>query len=157
MTDNLVAQHRIHHDVIGIDFAPDKTGNDTNGEITWGGIDPLKLTSLITWTPVTATSPAKFYWGINQSVKYGTTTISSSTAGIVDTGTTLLYLASDAFSKYRSATGATVDNATGLLKITSANFAKLQNLVFTIGGTTFTLTPNAQIWPVRPSLGVLLR
>ena len=44
--------------------------------------------------PITSTSPASFYWGINQSVKYGSTTISSTTAGIVDTGTTLLYLAS---------------------------------------------------------------
>ena len=121
---------------------------------------------------MTSTSPASFYWGINQSVKYGSTTISSSVAGIVDTGTTLLYIASgkplkhrlrnpvdatctDAFSKYKSATGATADSATGLLKITSAQYANLQNLVFTIGGTTFTLTPNAQIWPV--SINILFK
>ena len=111
----------------------------------------------MTFVPITSTSPASNYWGINQDLSYGQgSSLLSGSAGIVDTGTTLLYLASDAFSKYQSATGATLDNATGLLKISSANFAKLQNLVFTIGGTTFTLTPNAQIWPVRPFLGVLL-
>ena len=147
--DNAFSKGLISSDLIGVSFEPTTSETSTNGELTFGGTDSSKFTGSITFTPVTSTSPASFYWGINQSVKYGTTTISSSTAGIVDTGTTLLYLASDAFSKYQSATGATLDNATGLLKISSANFSKLQNLVFTIGGTTFTLTPNAQIWPVR--------
>jgi len=37
-------------------------------------------------SPVTSTSPASEHWGIDQSVSYGTTTILSTTAGIVDTG-----------------------------------------------------------------------
>ena len=53
----------------------------------------------------------------------------------------------DAFNRYKSATGAVLDNATGLLKITSAQFANLQSLFFTAGGSSFELTPNAQIWP----------
>lgn len=36
---------------------------------------------------VTSTYPASFYWGVDESITYGTTTILSSTAGIVDTGT----------------------------------------------------------------------
>ena len=35
----------------------------------------------------------------------------------------------------------------GLLKITSAQFKALQNLNFKIGSQTYSLTPNAQIWP----------
>ena len=66
---------------------------------------------------------------------------------IIDTGTTLIYLATDAYNKYRSATGAKLDSATGLLKITSAQFASLQPLNFVIGGTTFALSANAQLWP----------
>ena len=125
------------------------------------------LTASIPCSSITSTSPASEYWGINQSITYGSTSILSTTAGIVDTGTTLTLIASgkpnhgmrakaslthtstDALSKYQRATGATEDNATGLLKISSSQFNSLQNLNFKIGGTTFTLTPNAQIWPVR--------
>jgi len=40
-----------------------------------------------------------------------------------------------------------LDKTTGLLKITSDQYSNLKPLVFTIGGTAFTLNPNAQIWP----------
>ena len=51
------------------------------------------------------------YWGINQDVTYGQngTSLLSGNAGIVDTGTTLLLIATDAFQKYQQATGATLD------------------------------------------------
>ena len=75
------------------------------------------------------------------------TPLLSGSAGIVDTGTTLLLLATDAFQAYQDATGATPDESTGLLSLTEGQFANLQSLFFTIGGTTFELTPNAQIWP----------
>ena len=47
-------------------------------------------------SPITSTSPASAYVGIDQSITYGSsgTTILSSTAGITDTGTTLVLLAS---------------------------------------------------------------
>jgi cathepsin E len=49
-------------------------------------------------------------------------------------GTTLVLLATDAFTKYQTATGAVPDSATGLLKITSAQFSALKSLFFTAGG-----------------------
>lgn len=121
-----------------------------NGELTFGGTDSSRFTGEITFTPITSTSPASNYWGIDQTVTYGSvdgTPILNQTAGIVDTGTTLLYLASDAFSAYQKATGATLDNTTGLLKLSSSEFSNLKSLFFTIGGTTFEWTANAQIWP----------
>ena len=69
------------------------------------------------------------------------------TAGIVDTGTTLVLFASDAYNRYKSLTGATIDNKTGLLKISPSQYSKLQSLYFNIGGTRFEFTANAQIWP----------
>ena len=58
----------------------------------------------------TSTTPAAYYWGIDQTITYGTSTsILSNNAGIVDTGTTLLLIATDAFQKYQQATGATLD------------------------------------------------
>ena len=82
--------------------------------------DMSKYTGSITYTGVTTTSPASFHWGIDELITYVSgpsgTTIFSSTASIVDTGTTLVLIATDAYNHCQSATGATLDNATGLLK-----------------------------------------
>jgi len=40
-----------------------------------------------------------------------------------------------------------VDSATGLLKITTSQYNALKPLSFNINGQTFSLSPNAQIWP----------
>lgn len=43
---------------------------------------------------MTRTYPPKKYWGIDQSIRYGSSVrILDTTAGIVDTGTTLILLA----------------------------------------------------------------
>lgn len=101
--------------------------------------------------------PASQYWGINQSIRYGlSTNILSGAAGIVDSGTFLVLIATgtpstktaffatrpdrahvsclDALERYRLATGAVLDQETGLLRITQAQFAKLESLFFEIGG-----------------------
>jgi saccharopepsin len=52
-----------------------------------------------------------------------------------------------AFQTYQSKTGSTLDSATGLLSITSAQYSSLQSLTFNIGGNSYDLTPNGQIWP----------
>ncbi|KAK0233810.1 aspartic peptidase A1 [Armillaria fumosa] len=148
VTDNLYSQGSITNDEIGVYFAPTTQDEVVNGELSWGGSDSSKITGSIGYAPVTSTYPASVYWGIDESITYGTsTTILSSTAGIVDTGTTLVYIASNAFTKYKSATGATLDSSTGLLRITSAQYAQLSSLFFNINGVSYELTPNAQIWP----------
>ncbi|KAG2069599.1 acid protease [Suillus decipiens] len=146
VTDNLYSRGLIGTEALGIYFVP-TAASDTAGELTFGGHDSSKITSQVTYVPLTTTSPASYYWGIDQSISYGRSTILSETAGIVDTGTTLVLIASDAFSTYQTATGAVMDDTTGLLKITSSQYAKLQNLTFEIGGKAYDLTPNAQIWP----------
>lgn len=89
---------------------------------------------------LTSTSPASQYWGIDQTITYGTSTsILSSTAGIVDTGTTLVYIATDAYNKYVKATGAKLDSDTGLLTVTASQYASLKSLYFTIGGVRIIL------------------
>lgn len=55
------------------------------------------LTVISYSSPLTTTEPASYYWGINESITYGTTTILAETAGIVDTGTTLILLASSTY------------------------------------------------------------
>jgi hypothetical protein len=49
------------------------------------------------FSPLTTTFPSSYYWGINQSITYGTTTILSETAGIIDTDNTLILIATSAY------------------------------------------------------------
>ncbi|KIP03623.1 hypothetical protein PHLGIDRAFT_233169 [Phlebiopsis gigantea 11061_1 CR5-6] len=147
VTDNLKTLGLISTTSIGISFEPTTSEEVTNGELTFGGVDSSKYTGSINYVSLTSTSPASYYWGIDQSISYNSATILSSTAGIVDTGTTLILIATDAYNKYVSATGAKLDSTTGLLRITTTQYAALKNLDFVIGGVTYTLTPNAQIWP----------
>ncbi|KAG1854100.1 family A1 protease [Suillus tomentosus] len=147
VTDNLHHQGTIHLEVVSISFEPTtSTQSVVNGQLTFGGTVRNKH-GPITYTPRTTTSPASRYWGIDQSISYGSTTILSSTAGIVDVGTTFIHIATDAFDQYQSLTGGILDAATGLLLISSTQYGALQNLNFNIGGATFSLTPNGQIWP----------
>ncbi|KAG1826298.1 aspartic peptidase domain-containing protein [Suillus subaureus] len=132
---------------VGVSFEPTTSESDANGELTFGGTDATKYTGDIAYTPLTTTYPASYYWGINESITYGTTTILAETAGIVDTGTTLILIATNAYSEYQSATGATEDNATGLLRLTTAKYDDLEDLNFNVGSSTYALTPNGQIWP----------
>ncbi|KAH9913362.1 aspartic peptidase A1 [Fomitopsis serialis] len=145
--DNLFSEGIIDTEVLAVSFAPATSDNDTNGELTFGGTNSSKYTGSINYVPITSTSPANEFWGIDESISYGSSPIMNSTAGIVDTGTTLILIASDAFDAYKNATGGTADESTGLLRISSSQFSSLQTLNFNIGGTTYGLTPNAQIWP----------
>ncbi|KAG0695389.1 aspartic peptidase domain-containing protein, partial [Suillus ampliporus] len=147
VTQNLYTQGEISQIVVSVSFEPTTSTPDTNGELTFGGTDATKYTGAIAYTPLTTTYPASSYWGIDESITYGSTTILSETAGIVDTGTTLILIASDAFANYQSATGATLDQITGLLAVTLTQYDALQNLNFNVGGNTYALTPNGQIWP----------
>jgi saccharopepsin len=92
VTDNLYAQGEISSEVLGVFFSP-ASADDTTGELTFGGYDASKFTGNINYVPVTSTSPASEYWGVDQSISYGAVSILSETAGIVDTGTTLILIA----------------------------------------------------------------
>ncbi len=52
-----------------------------------------------------------------------------------------------AYKRYAQATGGVLDEKSKLLRITQAQYKSLQSLNFVIGGETFGLTPDAQIWP----------
>ena len=63
----------------------------------------------INYVPITQQSPANKYWGIDQTISYGKDNILLQSAGIVDTGSTYLLLATDIFLAYQKATGADLD------------------------------------------------
>ncbi|KAG2357771.1 aspartic peptidase domain-containing protein [Suillus spraguei] len=122
-TDCLVNAGAISHNLIGIFFQPITGDRGTDvGELSFGGVDYTKFTGTIVFT----------YWGIDQSITYGNTVILFHTAGIIDTGSTFIKIASDAYDKYQAATGATFDQPTGLLRITSDQYNALRDLKFHI-------------------------
>ncbi|KAF8629465.1 hypothetical protein AX14_011122 [Amanita brunnescens Koide BX004] len=150
VTDNAYSQGLIPANEIGISFEPTDSVLVSNGELVWGGIDKTKFTGQLHYAPITKTMPAGAFWGVNQTVTYGSTTILGNSAGIIDTGTSLVLLATDAYHRYQSATGATPDNATKALTISPSDYAALKPLSFNINGKIFDLTPNAQ--PRSPRL-----
>ncbi|KAH9935241.1 acid protease [Amylocystis lapponica] len=110
VTGNALTQGLIQTEVIGVYFAPATKYSQANGAY-YGEI---------TYTPVTQTSPSSYYWGINVTgATYGNEmVIPGSYAGIVDTGTTLIYIADDWFKTYQAAIpGSYFDNSTGLIVI----------------------------------------
>lgn len=110
VTQNLFTQKLIPTESIGISYEPTTSEGVLNGELTFGTTDTSKTTSDVTFVPITSTSPASNYWGIDQSLSYGQDSSPILTSsGIVDTGTTLLLIATDAFQAYQQATGATLD------------------------------------------------
>ncbi|KAF8877827.1 aspartic peptidase A1 [Gymnopilus junonius] len=129
---------------IGVSFEPTATSPNENGEITWGGTNLLKYFLPITYIPITNTAPAKYYWGIDQSIRYGpSTTFYPRQLGLYYA----YWTSTDAYNKYQNATGSTVDPNVGLLALPSSKYSSLKSLYFTTGGKTFELIPNAQIWP----------
>lgn len=106
-----------------------------NGRIIFGS--PLVSISDIIYAPVTGTYPAGNYWGVDAGFSYGATTLSSSTAGIVDHGTTLLLLDTNVFYKFLQATGAVLDNKTGVPKLPENSCAGLRPISLKYGGGNF--------------------
>jgi hypothetical protein len=144
---NLLTQGSITTEVLGVSFRPE-SGSDTadaNGELTLGGTDSTKFSGAITFFPKVATGTFAPYWGISiPSITYGTTTLATGGAGIVDTGTTLIYIPTAAYNKFLTAAGGATDATTGLARFTTK---PTQNFVITFGTTTFTLTPAQYLVP----------
>ena len=89
VSDNLLAEGEIGTEVLGVSFAPTTTAPNTNGVLTFGGVDTSRYTGEITYVPVTTEEPASYYWGIDQSLTYGDqkAAVLNKTSGIVDGGT----------------------------------------------------------------------
>ncbi|KAI8578331.1 hypothetical protein K450DRAFT_281762 [Umbelopsis ramanniana AG] len=147
--ENLFSQKLIPSNVFALSFRPSTGEEEMNGEITLGGIDSSKFTGAISYVPLSKTLPSTLYWGVDASAHYGPgkTPIFNSTAGIVDSGTTMIELGTYAYKTYQMVTGAVPDVKTGLLALNAAQFSALQSLYFNIGGKAYEVTANAQIFP----------
>lgn len=145
--DNLYSQGSISSEVLGVSFKPESGSDtsDTNGELTLGGVDSSKYTGTLTYFSKLASGDASAYWGISiASFTYGSTTLASSASGIVDTGTTLIYIPTAAYKKFLSAAGGSTDSSSGLAKFSTK---PTSNFAIKFGSTTYTLTPAQYLVP----------
>ncbi|KAI0741299.1 acid protease [Daedaleopsis nitida] len=149
VTDNLFFQDVITENLVAVSFARSDQVQSLNGEVTFGGTDLSKFTGSINFTypyyPHVTRVGILGHRPVNHVRHVTSTNVMSKTAGIVDTGTTLVLLATDAFARYQNGTGAVFDDATGLFRITQAEFENLQSLFFTING-------DLRAHPQRPDL-----
>nr|POF25772.1 polyporopepsin [Quercus suber] len=145
--DNLYSQRSISTEVLGVSFRPESGSDtsDTNGELTLGGVDSSRYTGALTYFPTLKSGSAAPYWGLSiASFTYGSTTLASSATGIIDTGTTLIYIPTSAYNRFLSLTGGTTDYYTGLA---SFNTRPTANFGIRFGSTTYTLTPAQYLVP----------
>ncbi|KAG2069742.1 acid protease [Suillus decipiens] len=148
VTDSLVGQGTISENVVGIFFEPyTSPPSEVTGQITFGGTDPTKYNGNIEYAPTVNTGRSGKFWGVNSRITYDNKEILGFTAGFVDSGATLIKIATDAYQKYQFLTGAVYDRAVKLLTIPEDKYGTLHNLDFHIGEQIYSLTPNAQIWP----------
>jgi hypothetical protein len=145
--DNLFSQGSISTEVLGVSFRPESGSDtdDTNGELTLGGTDSSMYSGSITYFPKLTSGDTSPYWGIAiASFTYGSTTLASSASGIVDTGTTLIYIPTSAYNKFLSTTGGKTDSSSGLASFTTQ---PTSNFGIKFGSTTYTLTPSQYLVP----------
>ncbi|KAL6818037.1 putative aspartic protease [Trichoderma sp. SZMC 28013] len=145
--DNLYSQGSISTEVLGVSFLPESgsDSDDTNGELTLGGTDSSKYTGSLTYFSTLKSGSAAPYWGISiASFTYGSTTLASSATGIVDTGTTLIYIPTKAYNAFLSAAGGKTDSSSGLAVFSKA---PTSNFAIKFGSTTYTLTPSQYLVP----------
>jgi len=144
--DNLYSQGTIPTEVLGISFRPESGSDDddANGELTFGGTDTSKYSGKITYAPKSTSGDYAPYWGVAVSaITYGSTSLGSGSA-IVDTGTTLIYIPTAAYTKFLTAAGGKTDSTTGLAIFTTKPTGIFS---FTIGGTVLMLTPAQYLIP----------
>jgi hypothetical protein len=145
--NNLYSEGTISTEVLGVSFQPESGSDtdDTNGELTLGGIDSSKYTGTLTYHDTATSGDASEYWGISiASFTYGSTTLESSASGIVDTGTTLIYIPTSAYDKFLTAADGKTDSSSGLAVFTTE---PTSNFGIKIGSTTYTLTPAQYLVP----------
>ncbi|KAK0108851.1 hypothetical protein ONS96_002691 [Cadophora gregata f. sp. sojae] len=145
--DNLKAQGSISTEVLGVSFRPESgsDSDDANGELTLGGVDSSKYSGTLQYFPRLTSGTASSYWGLSiAKFTYGSTTLLSSATGIIDTGTTLIYIPTSAYNAFLSATGGKTDSSSGLAVFTTK---PTSNFGITFGSTTYTLTPAQYLVP----------
>jgi cathepsin D len=139
---NVIKQKVLTNNVFSF-FLSNQPNSATGSELTFGGIDPNKVTGPTTWVNLTSTT----YWEFQMDgvqVK-GVSYAKQGTPAICDSGTSLIAGPLIDITNLNTALGA-VPTGSGPAIFPSCNFTTpLPNVDFTINGNTFTLTPKDYI------------
>jgi cathepsin E len=138
VTDNLYSQGDIDSPTVTI----------TNTTITFGPAPSVH----VTYASITKSSPADTFWGFDASFAYGTKSLQSTTAGIIDHGTTLILLATSGYNSFLRQTKATQDSTTGLPMLSSC--AKLDPMILTFAGVNITIPVGKYRWPAAQNTAI---
>lgn len=142
--DNLFSQGTIAAPLVSI------AGN----QISYGQPDASTYVGDIIFGPITGTSPANTFWGIDASFTYGSsgTSILPTTAGIIDHSSTLTLLATDSYTTFLKLTGATIDEKASFPVLDSCD--QLESIFFGFGGATFEIPVEQYRWPADQNTAI---
>ncbi|KAF9353975.1 hypothetical protein BGX34_011281 [Mortierella sp. NVP85] len=133
--DNAIAAGSLSKPVVSVFLPSIRRNGGVGGEYLFGDIDSTKFDGDLTYVPVTK----KGYWQINidDAASSNGQSIGQSSAGIIDTGTTLI-IVSDAAAQaiHDGIEGATLDQQAGWLVPCSLT-SSTDNVSFTMGGKAF--------------------
>ncbi|CAE7145028.1 unnamed protein product [Rhizoctonia solani] len=154
--DALVAQNQIRHNIFGLSFAPFTSQGKVDGRLSFGAVNRRKWTGKLNWVNTTKKKLQNECWGFEQTIKvmggqcsaeqqqqltttqYGKRVIQPPSAGIVDSGTALIFIAPQAFEAYsKSIPGSKIDKLSKLLEIPKDRVSEMKSLYFVIGGVSF--------------------
>ncbi|XP_068143631.1 lysosomal aspartic protease-like [Drosophila tropicalis] len=138
--DNMIAQGQLSEPLIS--FYLKRDGTDLKGgELIFGGIDSTLYTGSLTYVPVSVEG----YWQFEvTSIDTNDVNLCSDCQAIADTGTPLIVVPQAAYADINDQIGA-VDNGDGSAFVDCDQQSSLPDVNFSIGGTTFTLTPSDYI------------
>ncbi|KZW02349.1 acid protease [Exidia glandulosa HHB12029] len=146
--NKLYAQGAIEDEVLGVYFSPLKRGEAyaINGELTIGGIDSLRYIGNLTYVPTAQRDGRVSSWvvRIDAVTANGQALGKGGYGAVIDTGATNIYVPVDAYFPWLELAGGEWDQTYFLSK-----FAQKPNgtFGFTIGGTSFELTPEQYLVP----------
>ncbi|KAI8139007.1 aspartic peptidase domain-containing protein [Fennellomyces sp. T-0311] len=156
--DNLVAQKIISSNVFSVYFQPIRDHKDINtvgGKLALGGLlPPSTYQGQIQWIPQMTDGDYGAFWTITMDglavgdTKLPTSTNKEKSAGIVDTGTTMIILQPEiADSLYKQIKLAEYDTHLDLYTVPCNKIGQLPTLAFTFNGVTLKLTPQQYTVP----------
>ncbi|KAI1321756.1 hypothetical protein EDD11_000032 [Mortierella claussenii] len=132
--DNAIAAGSLTKPVVSVFLPSVRRNGGTGGEYLFGDIDASKYTGELTYVPVTKQD----YWQVAiTDVAVGDKSLSQSSEGIIDTGTTLIMVGDEAAKAIHDGiNGATNDPQNGWVVPCSLK-SSTDNISFTMGGTAF--------------------
>lgn len=142
---NMYAQGLIDRNVFSFHLKRDGT-NVNGGQLIFGGSDANLYSGNLTYVPISVQG----YWQFEvDSITIADVKLCNHCQAIADTGTSLIVCPKEAYLALNKYIGGIAMEAEGLYLVDCSTVSSLPDIDLTIGGTTFSLTPNMYITTVH--------